>query len=411
MALTACSDSDSPTKSAAQPEETPPPGSDDNGGDNNGGDNNGGDNSGDNNGGNNNGGNNNGGNNNGGDNSGGDNSGGDNNGGTNPGQDIDEGCLYAAADYQEPEALPIQEYLDISLQSDTYRIQQGQEMTSADSDLTGTWLLTHNVQKKTSTRYTQKIITDHHRMVFVIRERNGTLEYGQCTGAQIDAKTLAPDFIPMEADSVGDEARLLLNQAASSVKMTIDSNTSMSGITLNGIDDSDPRTRVEYSGQYSKAVKISASTNPFGTLSLSAFELASDHNNVGVYCTVLTHTYASTSQCLTPEISRRSDVFLATRGDGNVRTDFGFSATSGSSSELLIFGYQQDNGSFYKNFIAEKLTGLPNQGSPASSINLAVSKSRISGNAAIQGLVGLKQEIAGSANVTMDIQVPLQIQP
>jgi len=398
MALTACSGSGSSTKSAAQPEETPPTSNDgsDDGNDNNSGgnDNNGGGN----------------------DNSGGgnDNNGGGNDnsgGGTNPGQNIDDGCLYAAADYQEPGILPITDYLDISLKADTYSIQSGQEMTSADSDLTGTWLLTHNLKKKTSTKFNEKIVTDHHRMVFVIRERNGKLEYAQCIAAEINPTTLAPDFIPLEADSVGDEARLLLHEASSFVKMKIDSNTAMSGVAFEGLSESTARSRVEYSNQQTNAVKISASTSTFGTMSLSAYELTSDHNNVGVYCTVLVNTYESTSQCLKPEVSRGNNIILATRANGNVRTGFNFRTTSDSSSEFLVFDYQQYNGDLYDNIITERLTNLPNQAAPKSSVNLDVSKSRITGSAAIQGLIGVKQEVSGTANVIMDIQIPLPVQP
>jgi len=337
--------------------------------------------------------------------------GGDNSGGGFDGDNsgIEGGCVYAEDDYQQPEDYALREYLDISLNLDTYTIRDGQEATTADTDLTGTWLAVHNVTRQSTSSLNQHISDSHYRMVFVIRDNGGQLEYAQCTAATNDSNNLLAAFVSLEDSEVGDTITLPLNEITASAQFTISSNTRMDGVAINAASENSIRERVEYHDQLTQAVKISDSTHALGTLSLSAFGLATDHANKGVYCVTQALSRESQTECKNPTPQRASNSFLTVRAEDKVRISTGFQASSSSNSELMLFRYDQDNGERYDNTILELQTNLPNNGMPDSQFNLNISKSSLTGSMAISGIPQKNPDETGTASVSMDITIPLAI--
>ncbi|WP_420588801.1 hypothetical protein [Bacterioplanoides sp.] len=414
MALTACSGNGSSTKSAAQPEETPPTSNDGGDGNTGGGDGNTGGGDGNNGGsdGNNGGGD---GNNGGGDgnNGGGDGNTGGGDGNTGGGKPvnndgIDGNCIYAQADYQPPQPYSLTEYLSTSLNSDTYTIRQGQEVTAADTDLTGTWLLVHNQTRKSTNSREQEIEQSQTRMVFVIREQNGQIQHSQCTAARDSSGHLLNSFVDLNKTNLNDQIDLNLFNVTLKAPLKIESNTRMVGIPIDGSGENSIVERVEYYDQFTKAVKISADTGPIGSMSLSAENGTVNHNNENVYCISQTLLTDSLAQCKNSSVFRGRTSLLTVRADSKVRFELGIGGSNQAVNDLILFRYDEGDSELNSDTIREQIYSDTTQN--ISKINMNIGKSLITGTMTISGQLGSDSNtIDATANTSLNVVIPLQI--
>ena len=352
-----------------------------------------------------------------GDNGNGDNGNGDNGGsGENPGSGDNGGngplnpSLGDGCNYTTPEPMSLPELFGLSLQDDTYTLKDGQELTSANENIAGTWLAVHGIDKTTLSNIKQDTDRVQSRSVFVVRKNAEGYEYANCA-AQVDGQISNTGFKSLSGNNINETISLSLLDLLDSHEFTINSFTQMNGKQPAGSDTI--RERVTYKNQLSRAIKISDSTDSLGQLSLSSDDLAADHNNQPVYCFRITRQTKGLQECKSNRISRSSDsgvVFGSIDSDTNTNIYARLLVTGDSSnigaSYSLVY---RKSGDIARAIVESRFTELPNNGSPNSSTNLTTATTtKFTFSSDVQG-INLPANNNKSATIAVDLTIPLQI--
>lgn len=166
----------------------------------------------------------------------------------------------------------------------TYDIANVTELTSANTDLTGTWVLIHKFNRvnESSTGTTSRTVSEiQQKFIFVIRDTGSGPEAASCLDNEFVAlgDTSAAFNLPLFSTSTTTAA----NEAP---EFTLNSNTSMSGSTLADYSYNYDRNDVTLSGQVTEAVKISSAAAALGshTINMNYDTTAVSSNADDVWC-------------------------------------------------------------------------------------------------------------------------------
>lgn len=269
-------------------------------------------------------------------------------------------------DWQTPADVSASETLGNTADSATYDLSSYSERTDLNADLTGTWVLLHQmtrVQDDTSLNK-RTTSTSWQKFTLIIRDSGSGPEAASCTDGGFVALADTASAFRLPLFPAGTQVN-----EAEAPWFTLDSNSHMTAASLPSYSYASGRYQVTLSDQYTVAIKVSdAVTSPGShSLALSYSGVSESENNADVWCFSQKRTQAAEQSCQQTIGTSTLSQTLSSASDSAV-VSFALSEQGSSLASVLSY----NNGStkaIAQNSVPSALTAAITNGSA----NLAVS--------------------------------------